>query len=540
MLPDPIAEALARGRWDVVDGATLERDRHIEADVAIVGTGAGGATAAEILSAAGLKVVMIESGALRSSRDFHMLEREAYPQLYEESANRQTKDRGITILQGRTVGGSTVVNWTTSLRTPPPTLAYWRERFGLRDYTPEALRPWFERMERRLHIRPWSVAPNENNAILALGAAKLGIETAVIPRNVKDCWNLGYCGLGCPTNAKQSMLLTTIPGALDRGATLIVRARAEKFVAVGSRVTALACVPLAADGIATRPYALTISARTFVAAGGAINTPALLMRSALPDPYRRVGTHTCLHPVALSAAEMPQVVDGYAGAPQSIYSDHFASPAPFDGPIGYMLEVPPLYPMIYGSVTQGFGRSGAALLANMPHKQVIIALMRDGFNVESEGGTVHLRGDGSPELDYPITPYVWDGLRRALASMAEIQFAAGATTVTPIHESAFPYRSWVEARAQIAALPMEVGLMRVVSAHVMGGCAMGSDARTSVIDGDGRHHHLENLYVFDGSMFPTSLGANPQLSIYGIVARNATRLVQTLHPTAKEPPWNTP
>jgi choline dehydrogenase-like flavoprotein len=112
--------------------------------------------------------------------------------------------------------------------------------------------------------------------------------------------------------------------------------------------------------------------------------------------------------------------------------------------------------------------------------------------------------------------------------MAQIQFAAGATTVLPLHENAAPYTSFAQARDAIAALPMEILRMRVVSAHVMGGCSMGADPKTSVTDAHGRHHHANNLSVLDGSLFPTSIGANPQLSIYGITARNATRLAGEL------------
>jgi len=154
--------------------------------------------------------------------------------------------------------------------------------------------------------------------------------------------------------------------------------------------------------------------------------------------------------------------------------------------------------------------------------------MRDGFNEQSQGGSVELSQDGFPRLDYSITPFVWEGMRRALLTMAEIQFAAGANAVLPIHELAFPAATWPQARAQIAGLPMEIMRCRVVSAHVMGGCAMGDDPRTAVVAGNGQSHVLENLYVFDGSVFPTSLGVNPQLSIYGIVARNAHALAETL------------
>ena len=527
MIPDPIAAGLAAG-WKTLDGARIDDDVHLDCDVVIVGTGAGGGTAAEVLSGAGLRVVMVEEGPLRSSRDFHMLESQAYPQLYQESAGRKTKDKAINILQGRCVGGSTTVNWTTSFRTPPATLAYWQKHFGLADYSVDALAPWFAAMEKRLHIHRWEKPPNENNAVLRRGAEKLGIATEVIHRNVDGCWNLGYCGMGCPTNAKQSMLVTTIPAALERDATLVSGARAERFVLSGDKVTGLECTALDALGVAARPYKVTVTARHYIASAGAIGSPALLLRSAVPDPNGTLGKRTFLHPVCVSGATMPHAVDGFSGAPQSIYSDHFLETQPIDGPIGFKLEVPPLHPVLAATTLCGFGDRHAEEMKDLPVTQVVIALMRDGFTEQSVGGAVELRNDGTPVLDYPITPYVWDGLRRGLDVMAQIQFAAGATAVLPVHEDADAYSSLAQAQAAIATLPMESLRMRVVSAHVMGGCAMGADEKASVVRPDGRHHHLENLSVFDGSVFPTSLGANPQLSIYGITARNASRLAKEL------------
>src|SRR5258706_8463824 len=231
MLADPIQEGLARG-WRVVDLAKADNPRTLEADVCIVGTGAGGGVTAEILSKAGLSVILVEEGPLKSSRDFRMKEADAYPQLYQESASRKTKDKAINILQGRCVGGSTTVNWTSSFRTPPTTLRNWQAHFGLHDFSERNLQPWFEAMEERLSIAPWQVSPNENNALLARGAEKLGIPSSSIRRNVKGCWNIGYCGMGCPTNAKQSMLVTTIPAALDAGAMLLVNAQALRLAGV--------------------------------------------------------------------------------------------------------------------------------------------------------------------------------------------------------------------------------------------------------------------------------------------------------------------
>jgi choline dehydrogenase-like flavoprotein len=240
-IKDPIREGLARG-WKVFGGAHGALPPSITCDVAIIGSGAGAGITAELLTKAGLKVVIIEEGPLKSSTDFKQREPEAYAALYQEAAGRQTKDKGITILQGRSVGGTTTVNWTSSFRTPPTTLTYWQDQFGLADYSPEALAPYFKQAEERLNINPWQTAPNENNELLRRGAAKLGIKAEVIPRNVKGCYNLGSCGMGCPTNAKQSMLVTTIPFALDAGATLLVETRAEKFDIVNGRIASLSCI----------------------------------------------------------------------------------------------------------------------------------------------------------------------------------------------------------------------------------------------------------------------------------------------------------
>jgi len=526
-IADPIADGLARG-WKVVDGATLGHALDVECDVAIVGTGAGGGVAADLLSRAGLAVVLVEEGPLKSSRDFKMREADAYPSLYWDSAARKTKDKAINILQGRSVGGSTTVNWTSSFRTPAATLAFWREQFGLGHYTTEALDPHFAQAEARFGIAPWSTPPNTNNDLLRKGATALKIPVGTIRRNVRGCWNLGYCGVGCPTNAKQSMLVTTIPAALDRGARLYTRTRALRYEFKGNRVARLVCFALGPDGLTPTPNTVSIRARYYVLAGGAINSPALLLRSEAPDPYRRLGLRTFLHPTVISAALFEARVNGYEGAPQSVYSDHFLERDPIDGPVGFKLEVPPLHPVLFASTLPGFGPVHADLMRQFSRTHVQIALLRDGFHPESRGGSVMLGSGGVPVLDYPLTPVIWDGVRRALLAMAEIQFAAGARTVYPVHEQAEGYATVAAARTAIAQLPLKPLLTRLVSAHVMGGCGMAADERRGVVDGHGRHFQLDNLSVFDGSIFPTSIGANPQLSIYGIVGRLAGELAAQL------------
>lgn len=526
-VPDLFAEGLARG-WKTYNGSRLEQDLTLEADVAIVGSGAGGGTTAEILSAAGYKVLIIEEGPLKTSGDFKMQEAEAYPSLYQEGIGRMSKDGAVTIMQGRAVGGTTLVNWTSSFRTPEPTLEHWAKEHGVKGHSPAEMAPWFEKMEQRLGVAPWAIPPNANNDVLRQGCEKLGLHWKVIPRNVRGCWNLGYCGMGCPTNAKQSMLVTTIPATLDKGGELLYLARAQRLLIQGDKVTGIECQAMDERCVAPTGRTITVKARHYVLAGGGINTPGLLLRSDAPDPHGRAGKRTFLHLVNFSAAQFDQVINPFYGAPQSIYSDHYQWDDGTTGRMSYKLEVPPLQPALTATLLGRFGEDNALRMEQLPHTNVMLALLRDGFHPESAEGTVELRGDGSPVLDYRLTDYTWDGLRRAFHTMAEIQFAAGAKAVLPLHADADYVKTPAEARELIDRLSLELYRTRLGSAHVMGGCAMGEDPKQAVTDSLGRHHQLENLSIHDGSLFPTSIGANPQLSVYGLTAQLSTELAKRL------------
>ena len=526
---DFFAEGVAQG-WKAVHLGRQKQNARIECDVVIVGTGAGGGTTAEILTQAGLDVVLIEEGPLRTSRDFTAQEFRAYHDLYQESAGRTTKDGSMTILQGRAVGGSTTVNWTSSFRTPPLTLKHWAEAHGVKGLGEAEMAPWFERAEKRLHIQPWLVEPNPNNNMLKAGCEKLGWSWQGIPRNVVGCWNLGYCGMGCPTNAKQSMLVTTIPEALKKGARLYYRARADRVLLDGKRATGIVATGMQENGVQGTGVTLTVMARHVVMAGGGINNPGLLLRSKAPDPHKVLGKRTFLHPVNAVFAQFPGDINPWSGAPQSTYSDHFQWKDGATGPMGFKLEALPLHPALASSLMEGVGEMHALEMQKLKNTNALLALMRDGFTEDSPGGTVSLRDDGVPTVDYPLTDALRDGFRRSFLAMAEIQFAAGAAAVKPRQHEATWFTSWRDCKAAIGGFDIEKFRTGMGSAHVMGGCAMGEDPKHSVVDSQGRHHQVEGLSVLDGSMFPTSIGANPQLSIYGIVGKLATQLAATLKP----------
>tara|TARA_R110000868_G_scaffold159516_19_gene388465 strand:- start:3135 stop:4643 length:1509 start_codon:yes stop_codon:yes gene_type:complete len=494
----------------ILDGAKAFSNQTLEVDYCIIGSGAGGAFAAALLSERGYKVAIVEEGPYQQTEDFkHMRESRAYPELYQELASRKTKDKAINVLQGRNVGGGTTVNWTTCFRTPDNTLKHWRENFDL-PFTSENLARHFEFCEKRFSISPWEIPPNENNSILAKGMKALGRDYGHISRNVKGCYNLGYCGVGCPTGAKQSQLVTSIPKALGLGAILAPRWRAYRLAHQFGRIKRLEAYNLPGLGNTSGDIKLTIHAREFISSAGAIGTPALFLRSKLHDQSGLLGKRTFVHPTVISGAVFEDEVQPYLGAPQSIYSDHFLWQEH-----GFKLEVPPVHPVLLASTLMARGEQHRELMLKLNNLQVCIALQRDGFSADSIGGRVELNSDGHPVLDYQWSPAMGDGFKNALLAMGELQFAAGAKEVLPIHARGVRCHDFTSFKAHVDTLSMKPLDIKIVSAHVMGGACFGVDQARSVTDLNGRVWGYDNLSVVDGSLFPTSIAANPMLSILG-------------------------
>lgn len=506
----------------VIEGQTLKGEHELVADVCVVGSGPGGSVAAEALQRAGLKVVVLEEGGYFTHERFRMREEDAYVQLYQEGAGRTTKDLSVAVFQGRAVGGGSVVNWTTCFRTPAHVVAHWREKHDVKGFTHADLGPHWDAVEERLGIAeiPFE-SINENNKRLWDGCKALGYEPALLKRNVRGCLHTGYCGFGCPINAKQSMLVTYLPDAMNRGATVVSRCRVERLVSEGGRVVAAEGALLDALGIAPTGATLRVRAKRFIVSGGAINTPALLLRSALPDPHERVGLRTFLHPVVISLGLYDEPIRGFYGAPQSVSCHSLAERG---DEVGFFLEAAPVHPSLGALFVPGFGvphRQGMEQLANIGGH---LAIAIDGFHDDVQGGRTVLRPSGRPLLDYTPEPRVWAALREAQKQLARVQLASGAKQVMTIHEPPAVMKSERDL-ALIDELEFSPVMTPVTSAHQMGGAGMSDDPRKGVVRSeDLRHHHVENLHVVDGSVFPTSLGVNPQESIYGLARLISTRL----------------
>lgn len=492
--------------WD-----DLTADVDLSCDVCIVGTGAGGAVLAAGLAERGLDVVLLEEGGHYTRRDFGRLEEAwSFPHLYQERSGRTTADGAIAVLQGRSVGGSTTVNWTTCYRTPDRILAHWRRVHGL-ELDGGVLTPHFEAVEARLNVKDWPVeAANPNNRKLLDGCRALGWQVHGMQRNVWGCLDSGYCGFGCPVDAKQAMGVTYLQDALEAGARIFANTHAERFELQGGRVAAVRGRAMHIDRLVPDGVEVVIRPRVAVCSGGAINGPALLMRSGLSSGP--VGRRTFIHPVVASIGQYAEPIRAWQGAPQSAASHEFIDRG---AQMGFFLEAAPMHPMLVGAATRQLGAAHHELMADLPSYSTLIALSVDGLLPGDEGGTVRLRGDGRIALDYPIGPNLTEAFRAASVALARIHLAAGALQCGSPHVPAIQVQPGGDL-GPLEQAPYGGHEHPIFTAHQMGGCAMGPDPETSVVDPTLRHHAVSNLYVVDGSVLPTALGVNPSVTIYGL------------------------
>jgi choline dehydrogenase-like flavoprotein len=489
-----------------------DKDLLLKPDLCVVGSGPGGAMVASRLARAGAKVVVLEEGGYHTKEEFDMQEATAFPRLYQDRGNRATADLSIQVLQGRAVGGGTVVNWTTSYRTPDHVLEHWRRTEGL-SLTPEMMRPHFEEVERRLGIAQVDYEDtNPNNRTIYDGCKKLGWQVETTRRNVRQCLRTGYCGMGCPVDAKQSATLTYLPDAVNAGAEIYANTRVEKIEWKGTHATAVIGSLLEPGTQKATGRTIRVEPRVVVVSGGALNSPALLLQSGLDQGP--VGRKTWLHPVVGMGAFYDQRIEGFYGAPQSVASHHFAHR---DDGAGFFIEAAPVHPMLASTAMPGFGAALRARMAMLPNVCATISLMIDGFDAGEEGGTVTLRDGGGPKLDYPFTGRMYECFRAGMKAMARIHLANGAREIVSFHSDPVSIRSERDLDL-IDRAPMGPNRVAVFTAHQMGGCRMGAYPSRSVVNPQLRHHLVTNLYVVDGSVFPTSLGVNPMESIFGLAS----------------------
>lgn len=503
----------------IIRGSDIKVPVRESADVCIIGSGCGGGAAAKILSEAGRNVIVLEEGGHFTAKEFDASEQTAYQNLYQQRAGQATDDLGVTILQGRCVGGSSTVAWTTSLRTPEFVLEAWKRDHGVAGLSAKELDPYFSRVEQYLnvHAEP-EENHNPNNRIILDGARRLGYRAAANGRNTKDCVKAGACGLGCPFGAKMSVDVTYIPDALKAGATLFANARANSITLAGKYKKVSGTV---FDPESRKPKTdFIIEAPVVVVSGSAINSPVLLLKSNLGNSSGEVGRNLTLHLTSAIIGLYEKIIYPAGGIPQSAMCDEFLNKNGDDG--GYWLEAVPVHPALAGLSLPGFGASHRAMMTLFPHIGATIVLVKE----TDSSGRVTVNDHGRASISYTLRSKDRSYLQQALAMAARVHFAAGATKVMTLHARPTEIATPKEIENKLASADWDMNDLALFSAHPLGTCRMGSDPARSVVDSHGQSHDVKGLFVIDGSMLPTSLGVNPQMTILAVAEKSADWLAE--------------
>jgi choline dehydrogenase-like flavoprotein len=491
----------------------------LETAVLVIGSGAGGGVVAGELSAAGLDVLVVEKGGYFAEADYTGQEVAGYHDLYENEGALTTADLSMSILAGSTLGGGTTVNWLTSLMPPDFVLAEWATH-GFTAATTAEFQASLAAVSTRLHINTQESAANRQNELLAQGAAASGCQIDLIPRNVRGCIDCTFCNYGCIHAAKQSTHKTYLQDMADRGGRILVNAHADRILHQNGRATG-AEITLTPPG--QPPQRLTIKAPVVVVAAGAIHTPALLRRSGLHN--KQIGQHLHLHPVAQVWGLYADPVYSWQGAPQTRVIHDFAN---LDGRgYGVWLETSPGHPGSYtSSLPWQSGRQHKRLVQRLHHIANHIVLTRDYY-----GGQVKLDKRGQPVLHYHLHHYDARHLWRGLVESFKIHRAAGAERLIAPHNRYLTWKPGENFEAFLATVqrhgfpPNGYGLF---SAHQMSTCRIGHSPAKGALKPTGETVEVTNLWVADGSIFPTAVGVNPMLTIMGAAHYIARQIVASI------------
>ncbi len=508
------------GRGTLLRGDEQTAPLFLQADVVVVGSGAGGSMLARECGRAGLRVVLLEEGAFHTPSDFNQREGDMLPLLFQDAGGRSTHDGSVTILSGQGVGGSTVHNTNLCKRAPDAILQRWVTEHGAQGWSPQDLDADYRAVEADLSVTPLSDADvNDHNRVMQRGMQALGWRGGLLSHNRRGCARSGFCELGCAFDAKQNASKVLVPQLLDAGGTLGCRLRVTQIVVPNRRATAVRGHALRSDG--RRGVDFEVQARAVCVAGSAIGSATLLHRSRIADPHRVAGRSLRLHPSVAVAGVFRETIEAWRGIPQSVECTEKLSFAP--GARDRCWLIPAFaHPGGFAGLLPGFGPRHAQRMRDYPRVAALAAMLHDettGQVTSDRNGRAHIR--------YALNEDDAAALLRGMQAAGELLFAAGATQVlVPLANPLVADTPGDLARLQTHRYrPLDPLL---TSVHPMGSLPLGSDPRRSVVDPQGRHHQVAGLYVADGSLFPTSIGGPPQLTIYAAGRKIARHVVADL------------
>jgi choline dehydrogenase-like flavoprotein len=497
----------------------------LAAEVVIIGSGAGGAVAAAELSSRGWRVILIEEGSYFESSMFNSDEYLSMKRMYRDSGFIFTEDQTLSILQGRTLGGSTTVNWQTSLYPPDYVIEEWELRFGLRGYSQKDMTSYIDEVYKRLGVLSvTNELINENNRVLLDGGKKLGFNPDILSNNNShECKGLGRCGLGCPIHAKKAASLTYIPDALKNGAMVITNLRAE-WIKDGKIKTIYA--KLSSDIFEATPLgaieSFEIEAPVVIVSAGSIEGPALLQRSKLGNKW--VGKNLKVHPTASVFAKFEDEIRMYLGSPQSVQikEGHSLNGTGY----GYWLEAAPFRPTLASTLLPFYGEQQLDVMKDFNYYHAGLVSVRDGSDGTVDAG-VTWESDRR-KVFFNLTKGDADNLLEGIKKLAEIQVAAGATElIFPFSKFTKPLK--VEAETSfdwVLKERPEHGFLTVTSFHPHGSIQASDSAKYGAINTNFELYGHKNIFIMDASVFPTALSVSPQISTIVVSLRAARKLAE--------------
>jgi choline dehydrogenase-like flavoprotein len=479
----------------------------------VVGTGAGGGPAAAALAEAGLSVVLLESGSHWTSRDFNGVEGDMFFRLGRFGS---TTDGSLNLYAGHCVGGSTVVNDALCWRTPPEILAAWRDRHGLLPLTEEEMAPFVDRVWRDVAATPSRRADlNRNAHALERGALALGWASEPMARNVRGCIHLGLCNFGCPSNAKQSTLLTYVPRALAAGARLLADARALRVIHEGGRARGVQAVRIDPQTGAGGER-IEVRAPIVCVAAGVMETGALLQRSGVRGRNASAGRGLQLHSSVHVTARFPEAIHGYFGPTMAYAISEFADVLDHEGP-GFMIENTTVHPLVTAQNLPGFGEAHERAMAALPHLAKAVIVLRDRTR-----GSVRLDGDGEARFDYALEDGDLVRMAAGMRAAARAYLAAGAEEVWLPVDGVGPLRDERDVSHLEGRVFSQAELFSLYAVHLFGGAAMGGSPEQGFCNVEGESFDVRGLYVVDAASLPGNTGVNPQITVMA----NALRIAE--------------
>jgi choline dehydrogenase-like flavoprotein len=500
----------------VVDGETLQGDIDETFDYVVVGSGAAGAVAAHVLAKSGASVAIVEEGPWVRTRQFGERVYDAFRSMFRDAGMQVIEGRAyIPLLQGRCVGGSTVVNSAIAHRIPEDVLHEWAQGFGLgAAITARALEPHFEALEHDLSVRPVSDEALGDNDRKFLDEADVhGLPARRTQRYEHGCRGSGQCFTGCPNAAKQGMNVTYVPWALSLGARIYCACRVERvLVERGRAVGIVARTTSREPGRGSRHVRLR-ARRGVVVAASAVQTPNLLRRSGLKA--RALGEHFQCHPGYGIGGIFDESIAESLGATQG------AEITILRKSDRVKFETIALQPELAAVRIPGIGHEWMRRFGLYPNFAQWAMVVR----AEAEG-TVRPAWGGGDRVRWTPSRLDMERAVNGAALLSRMMFEAGAREVwTGLHGIPSALRSIDDVRA-IEAMPPDPRLFSFISTHLFGGARMGIDPRSSVVGPDFESYEVAGLYVVDSSVFPTNLGVNPQHSIMGMSRLAATKIAE--------------